>query len=186
MEDQHIVALLWERSERAIDSLSRTYGSYCMSIAERIVCDREDAEECVNDAYLRVWETVPPERPQSLKAYLGTIVRNLAINRYRRVHTQKRSCDRVSELLDELTQCLPAQYDWDSLTDDMVIRNCLNRFLRELSSRERRVFVRRYWYADSVTDIAKLLHTKENAVYVMLSRTRQKLKEALKREGIVL
>ncbi len=186
MEDQSIVELLWKRSEHAVDAMAETYESYCLSIAERILCDREDAEECVNDAYYRVWKTVPPERPRLLKAYLGTIVRHLAINRYRRAHTQKRSVDRMAEVLDELEQCIPQGYDKDTMTEDMVIRDCLNRFLKGLSSRERTAFVRRYWYADSATDIAKLLHITENAVYVMLSRTREKLKKVLEKEGIML
>ena len=92
----------------------------------------------------------------------------------------------MTDVLEELEECIPQGYDKDAMTEDMVIRDCLNRFLNDLSSRERTAFVRRYWYADSAADIAKTLHIKENAVYVMLSRTRAKLKKALEKEGIVL
>ncbi len=186
MNDQTIVESLWSRSEAAIDMLAEKYGRYSLTIAQRIIGDRADAEECVNDAYLRVWESIPPQKPRSLSAYLGAIVRNLALNRYKHHHAAKREADRVSTALEELQDCLPSSETPAQITEDLVIRDCLNRFLKQLPKREQWVFVRRYWHMDAVRDIAAALKLEENHVYVMLSRSRKQLKAMLEKEGIGL
>ncbi|MBQ3070044.1 MAG: sigma-70 family RNA polymerase sigma factor [Clostridia bacterium] len=186
MDDKGIVELFAARSESGIEKLNETYGAYCTALALRIVGDFAEAEECVNDAYLRVWETIPPEKPQSLKAYVARIVRNMAINRYKSRHAKKRGGGLTEIVLSELQDCLPSRESPDALTEDIVIRDVLNSFLSSLPKRDREMFMRRYWHMQEIGDIASAVRMTENHVYVQLLRLRRKLKRKLDEEGIVL
>lgn len=183
MEDQTIVELYWKRDEDAVLHTQRKYGGACLTIANNILGDPQDAEECVNDSYLKVWNSIPPERPRSLFAFLSRIVRNLSLDRYRFNRAEKRS-RHADVMFSELEECL---------ADDSVVAEseegvveALNRFLRTLDRENRMLFVRRYWYMDSNETLAKTFSMSENIVRQRLFRIREKLKEFLKKEGIGL
>ncbi len=183
MEDKQIVDLYWERSEEAIKETDKKYGKYCHYIAYRILGDDEDAKEVQNDTYLRVWNTVPPKRPELLKAYVGTISRNISLNRYEAIHAQKRG-GQVDTLLYELTECISGSSTED-IDENQALCDALNRFLGSLSRKTRRIFLRRYWYASDISEIASEYAMSENSVSVLLHRTRKKLKIFLEEEGIL-
>lgn len=182
MDDKMIVELFWERSQTAIKETEKKYGKYCFSIARSVVSSREDAEECVNDAYLRTWESIPPSRPSSLKAYVGKIVRNLALDRYDASIAGKRFDSGVELALWELEDCIPSRES--SVSDDYILRTAINGFLGSLPKRTRIIFMRRYWYFCSISEIAEGLGMSESNVKVTLLRTRNKFKEYLEKEGI--
>jgi len=183
MDDTRIIDLYFARDEQAIAETAKKYGTYCRRIADGILNSKEDAEECVNDTYLRTWHTIPPKRPQFLSAFLAKITRNLALTRYRAAHREKRGEGQLALALDELENCLPAA-SGGSLTDDMVLRNALNQFIQSLPEPSRTVFLQRYWYVRPVADIARDLGWKESRVKMLLLRTRERLREHLAREGI--
>ncbi len=185
MEDSQILELLYERSERAIAALSEKYGSVCRRVANNILNDARDVEECVNDAYLGAWNTIPPQKPQPLRSYVCRIVRNLAIKRYHANTAAKRnSCYDVAP--DELENCFPAADTVEEAFHAGETARILDRFLAALDKESRVMFVRRYWYADPVTDIAALFHTSSHTVSVRLFRIRQRLKKYLIQEGVSL
>ena len=183
MEDDQIVALFFSRSQRAITEMSAKYGGVCRKLAENILRDPLDAEECINDAYLAVWDTVPPETPRPLLTYLCRIVRNLALKRYHSNTALKRN-SRYDVSLDELLELIPSVETAEAACMAKELSAALDRFLSELDGQSRVLFVRRYWFADSISDIAELLHMKRGQVSVRLSRTRKKLKEYLEKEGL--
>lgn len=181
MDDQQIIGLLFERSEQAIAQIQQAYGRACVAAARRILPDQRDAEECVSDACLKVWETIPPERPRSLGAYIMRITRNLALDR----HDYNSAACRATALAsayEELEAFLPTREG--NSTDDAVFRQTLNRFLRSLPERTRNCFIRRYWYGESVREIAQSYHLHEEAVKSMLFRTKNSLKRALEKEEV--
>jgi RNA polymerase sigma-70 factor (ECF subfamily) len=182
MEDKRIVDLYWMRSESAISETDKKYGKYCRYIAERILESEEDAREVQNDTYLQVWNTVPPERPNSLRAYLGAICRNLSLNRYEASRAQKRGGE-VSLALDELSECIADREEQNDVNERLC--ELLDSFLATLPKRTRRVFLRRYWYASSISEIAKDYGMSENNVTVMLYRTRKALAQLLQKEGFL-
>ena len=180
--DEQIIDMYFERSESAITETQKKYEKFCMYIAENILGNRPDAEECVNDAYLALWESIPPARQDNFSAYLGRIVRNISITALRRRNAAKRGFDRTVPITDELAECLgdieppPA--------DNYAMRDALDRFLDSLPSRARIVFVRRYWYMCSVRDIARDMGMSAANVKVSLYRTRGELKKFLEQEGV--
>ena len=180
MDDQKIVELYWERSETAVEETQKKYGRYCYSIANRILRSELDAEECVNDTYVRAWESMPPERPSVLSGFLGRITRNLALNRYDYNRAQKR--DALSTVESEYWECMPSAEG--SIEDEVALGRALDAFLAGLPSQTRIVFLRRYWYACTIREIAKSTALSESNVKVILHRTRKELKEYLQREGI--
>lgn len=185
MEDQQIVDLYFARSESAIAETDKKYGRYCYSIAFRILENDEDAKEIVNDTYLKTWNTVPPNRPDPLKPYVGMISRQISLDRYEEDHAQKRG-GQVPLVLEELAECIP---DGDSRADigeSVALRDALARFLRSLPDRTRDIFLQRYWYSCSVAEIAEGYGMRENSITVLLHRTRKKLKAHLKKEGFDL
>lgn len=184
MDDIRIVELYWERSEEAIAQTQEKYGRYCHSIAYNVLNSDEDAEECVNDTYIRAWESIPPSRPSKLSAYLGRITRNLALDRYDRDRAQKRA-GAVELALDELGECI-ADNSEDADVSESVLGEAINGFLRTLGKRARIVFVKRYWYLYSIEDIAHQMDMSESNVKVTLLRARRKFKEYLEKEGIVI
>lgn len=183
MEDYKIVELYFERSETAISETQKKYGKYCHVIAYNVLSSELDAEECVNDTYLRAWQSIPPEQPRILKSFLGRITRNLALDRYDRAKAAKRGGN-VDVALEELEECIPSIEDGRDMSDDMAMKEAINRFLASIPRRTRIVFLRRYWYLSSIADIAEDLGLSESNVKVLLMRTRKKFKEHLEKEGI--
>lgn len=183
MEDKKIVELYWERDESAIKETDKKYGKYCHGIARNILHSELDAEECVNDTYLKSWESMPPHRPQRLSAFLGKITRNLALNRYIHDRAQKRSG--FTELVfDEVAELIPDPHGQNEADDEEAIADAINGFLETLPERNRIIFVRRYWYMSPIADIAADLGISEGNVKVILLRSRRKLKDHLDKEGI--
>ena len=181
MDDKQIVELFWERSEDAITQTDIKYGKYVLYIADNVLHDTEDAKEVQNDTYLRVWETVPPKRPNALKAYVGCICRNLSISRYRAKNAEKRGTLELA--LDELGDCVPDEASDEQARGD-TIADALNRFVGDLPARTRKIFVMRYWYLCTVAQIAEECSMNPNTVSTLLFRTRKELKEFLEKECI--
>ena len=185
LEDSLIIDLFFERSERAIGELDKKYGAAVKKTAANLLHDAQDVEECVNDAYLGVWNSIPPHRPEPLIAFVCKIARNLAVSRLRSDTARKR--DRSLELvLDELEEWLPSGVDLEEEYEAKELLEAVNRFLSALPYDERFLFVRRYWYADSVKEIAAAMHERENRVSVRLFRLREKLRKSLKKEGLLV
>lgn len=185
MDDKKIIALFCDRSEQAITELSAKYGAVCTKIAKNILNDSMDAEECVNDAYLGVWNTIPPNNPDFLLSYVCRIVRNIAIAKYHKNTALKRNSS-YDVALDELEGCFEsAENVEDELSADELSR-LVDRFLESLNQENRVLFVRRYWYADSIKDISIRMQISENNVSVRLSRLRIKLQQYLRKEGYEL
>ncbi len=182
MEDQKIVALYWERSEAAIKETEAKYGTYCHSVAYRILQSTEDAEECVNDTYLKAWEAMPPHKPTRLSTFLGKITRNLALNRYWHNRAQKRTAE-IELILDEVGEFLPDPTE-QPISEEVALREAINGFVASLSPRNRKLFVRRYFYCSSVREAARDLGMTENAAKVTLHRLRAEFKAYLEKEGI--
>lgn len=182
MDDEAIVRLYWARNEEAIPETARKYGRYCYAIAHNILGSREDAEECVNDAYLSAWNAIPPHRPHRLAAFLGKITRNLSLNRRKYRGADKRAGDAVALALDELAECV-GQNIVDEAVDGNALARELDRFLEGQPAQRRIYFVRRYWYLDSVSAIAARCGVSENSVSVTLNRMRKSLKAYLCERG---
>ena len=176
MEDQKIIELYFARDEQAIVETELQYGRLCRQIAMHILGNRSDAEECVNDAYLRLWNSIPPERPHSLTAYIRRMIRNIAIDRYRARRKASRFLD-FDVVLEELADMTPADASED------VLREAVQGFLRTLGDTDRRLFLGRYWYAASVKDLAKAWGMTPNAVSLRLYKTREKMKAYLSERG---
>lgn len=183
MEDRVIVGLYWKRDESAIVESQRKYGRFCHRIAENILSLREDAEECVSDTWVRAWNTMPPQRPDSLRAFLGRIVRNLSISRYRADHAQKRYAG-LQLLLSELGECVPAADTVEQSVDAAELSRCLSEWLRGLPVPERNLFLRRYWNGETVRALAAWSGRSPSAVQRLLQRLRMQLRAHLEREGI--
>lgn len=186
MEDSRIIDLYWARSEEALSETARKYGRYCHSIARNILNNDEDAEECVSDAYLRAWNAIPPARPARLQTWLGRIVRNLSLNKREKALAEKRGAGQLPLILDELAECIPDGPDGEALTESILIRDVLDRFLEALPPEARKIFVRRYWYLSSLREISEEYGISEGSAAVSLLRTRMKLKSVLEKEGIHL
>ncbi len=185
MDDSCIVDLFWARSEEAIIETERTYGRYCRFIARQILRNDADAEEVVNDTYLKTWNSIPPNRPVSLKSYVGMITRQLALDAYEAKTTRKRGGE-IPLVLEELSECIPDTCDDAELGESVALRDALNRFVRSLPERTQAVFIQRYWYASSVADVARAFGMKESSVTVLMLRTRRKLKKFLEEEGFCI
>ena len=185
MDDRTIIGLFENRCEQAIDSLAKKYGKLCLQVATNILGSREDALECVNDAYLALWNQIPPEKPIFLRAYLLKIARNIAYDRLDQRQAAKRD-DAVTVCLHELEDCLPAGDDLDAILENKLIRQILNDYLYSLKERDRSLFIRRYFLMESCRTIGKDLGMTQSAVSTRLSRLRQKLKQQLVEEGIAL
>lgn len=179
MDDASILELFRKRDERALAELKQKYDRLCLHIAGNILAVREDAEECVSSAYFELWNRIPPEHPVSLKAYLCRIVRNIAVNRWEYNTAEKRN-PRFAVSLDEIADCVPS--GTDEASGD-ILAEALDRFLRSLDALRRNVFIRRYWYGDSVAEIAQDFGIKETTAATYLFRTRNKLKAFLQKEG---
>ena len=177
LDDASIIGLYWQRDERAITETARRYGSYIHAISVQILESEPDAEECVNDTYLKAWNTIPPQKPFSLKDYLGRLVRHLSIDRYRALRRAKRNIN-VTEALDELTVISP-----DTDRDNPALTEALNTFLSGLDTNDRNLFLGRYWYFYEVADLARAYGMTVNTVYVKLHRMRERLRKHLTERG---
>lgn len=177
MEDRQILALLWQRAQSAIGALAERFGTQLYRTAMNLLGNPRDAEECVNDTYMAVWNSVPPKRPEPLAPYVYRIGRNIALNRLRSNTAQKRNSYEFS--LDELEGCIPAP----CLEDGRALGQAIDAYLHTLNKHNRVMFLRRYWFGDSVKDIAAAFHMTENTVSVRLSRIRNGLKAYLIKEG---
>jgi RNA polymerase sigma factor, sigma-70 family len=181
MEDRAIVALYWKRAETAILETKKQYGRLLLSISRGILRNEEDAEECENDTYLRAWDTIPPKRPEKLSAFLAKITRNLSLDRYDAKHAEKRGGGEVPLLLDELAEVIADEAAFPADTEDLS--EVLNAFLGRLKPDARTIFLRRYWFGDSVQEISARSGFGESKIKMSLLRTRQSLQEALEKEG---
>ena len=186
MEDEKIIGLYWERSEDAIAETASKYGRLFFRIADNILSDQEDSEECVNDTYLGLWNAIPDARPSPFAAFAGRITRNLSFDRCRRQNAEKRGGGALPLALDELSECVPAPGRVEHALEERELAEAIDRFLRTLPERECSMFLRRYWYVDSVQSIAARYAIKENTAKSILFRTREKLRRYLAGEGIIV
>ncbi len=184
MEDSQIIEMFWERNEAAISETEKKYGRYCCLIAGRILGVKEDALECINDVYLAAWNAIPPHRPENLRTFLGKIARRLALKKRRDQTRDKREGGAVDLSLEELDECIPSDRQIDESLEAKELSRIIDAFLETLPVDERRVFLRRYWYFDSVNAIAGRYGFGESRVKMMLKRTRDKLAARLRKEGI--
>lgn len=185
MEDREIVALYWQRSDRAVAETADKLGEYCFTIANRILGDREDAQECVNDTYLAVWNAIPPHRPEHLAPFVGKIARRIAVNRLAARRAAKRQGEETALALEELAECIGDRGAVEEDAEAAELSDAVNRFLRGLPERQRSVFVLRYWYLDSIADIAAQYGWSESKVKSMLHRIRGRLRKYLEKEGLL-
>ena len=184
MEDSQILALYFARSENAIQETDRKYGRYCFRIAYSILASRLDSEESVNDTYLSAWNSIPPRKPTRLATYLGRLTRNISIDRWRGTNAQKRGGGEATLALDELNQCVSGQPGIEEAMVQKEVIASLNRFLASLSADERTVFLCRYWYVNSMEEIARKTGFSLGKIKSMLHRTRKKLAANLQKEGL--
>lgn len=185
MEDEKIVDLFWLRSERAIEAAAAKYGAYCYAIAEHILARPEDAEEAVNDAYLGAWNSMPPHRPAVLRTFLGKLTRRISLKKYRDQHREKRGGGEVALALEELAECVPSSAAVEEELLARELAGALACFVAELPETERRVFLCRYWYLDSIGAISRSFRFSQSKVKSMLHRTRGKLLLYLNQEGAI-
>ncbi len=184
-DDQKIIELYCSRSENAIAETAGKYGKYCNAIAYGILGSREDAQECVSDAYLTAWNAIPPRRPADLGTYLGKITRNLSIDRLRARSREKRGGGEAPLALEELEEVVAGSDSPENEAVRKELTAALNRFLGELPQQERYIFVRRYWYLDSLGDIAEKTGFSGSKVASMLFRLRGRLKKQLIEEELL-
>ena len=186
MEDLEIVELYWCRNEQAIAETATKYGNYLTTIARNILFNHEDADECVNDTYLRAWNAMPLHRPKLLRTFLGKVTRNLAFIRYQKDHAQKRGCGEIPLILEEFGDCVSGKSDLEESYDRKLLLEEIQVFLLQQPEIKRRIFLCRYWYAEGVGDIARRFSITENHVSVMLRRLRIKLRQYLLERGFDL
>lgn len=185
MEDEKIIDLYWARDQKAITATEEKYGRYLRGIAWNILKDKEDCEECINDTWFKAWNAMPTAWPTILSAFLGAITRNLSLDCYRRKHSLKRGEGQVEYIFDELMDCA-GEGEVSKRLEEQELADSLNRFLGELDVKKRVLFVRRYWYMDTIEEIAGRLALSESNVKTTLFRLRNKLKEHLRTEGFAV
>lgn len=185
MEDSKIIDLFWQRDQSAIDETDKKYGGYCHSIAVSILGNREDAEECVDDTYMAMWNSIPPHRPEFLSAYLYRIVRNFGFDRIKERNALKRGGRDFDLVLDELEDCLASNFSVERAFEAKELAKEINSFLFSLSKDDRIIFSYRYWLTLPTAEIAKRLCFKEGKVRMSLSRSRKKLHKYLIEEGLI-
>ena len=186
LEDSKIIDLYWARKEQALAETDAKYGNYCRTIARNILRNFEDTEECVSDTWLHAWNSMPPQRPGILSAFLGRITRNLSFDRCKYQQAAKRGGGALPLALDELGECIPASGRVEHELEQKELAAAIDRFLRTLPEKDCNLFLRRYWYIDSISVIADRYGMKENTVKSILFRTREKLRKFLGEEGIAV
>lgn len=185
MNESEIIELYFQRDESAIEKTDAEYGGFCRMIALNILSIQEDAEECINDTYLRAWNLIPPQKPDCFKVWLGKVVRNISLDLWRKNHRQKRYAG-IELLFDELEECIPSQVNPDSEIEKIELIDFLNKWLASLSKNDRILFMRRYWNGEALKDLADLYHISPANLANRLYYLRKKLKAALVKEGITL
>ena len=185
MKDTEIVDLYWERNEVAIQQTQQKYGAYLSKVAYNILSDFEDSKECVNDTYLGTWNAIPPHKPNPLRTFVCRIARNLATKRYHANTAEKRN-SQYDLALEELAECIPDRDNVEDTYGAKELAAAISRFLDTLEYSDKFVFMRRYWYADSLTDIARMTNMSYGTVSVRLHRTKTKLKNLLMKEGLLV
>ncbi len=185
MEDRQIIKLYWDRAEEAIRETDVKYGRLCQYIAQNILANPEDSEECVNDTWLGLWNAIPPQRPSRFPAFVGRITRNLALKRFDYLTAAKRSPEAGCSL-EELGDCVSGRTGVEDELENRRIEEAIDAFLRSLDEEKRTLFIRRYWYFDSIENICRRTGHSQSKVKSILSRTRHKLRDYLEREGIEL
>lgn len=183
MEDEEIIGLFNARDERALKAVSLKYRALCMSVSNNILQNHEDSTECVNDTFLKAWESIPPAKPKSLPAYLAKIARNTALNRFRAEHREKRGGGTVMQLYEEFGEHLVSPFSVEDQAERREVLEAINRFLHKTNSRGRKIFLRRYWLCESIPELARRFVTTENSISASLSRTRSELIKYLKKRG---
>ncbi len=182
MEDSMIIEMYHNRNEAAIEETDKKYGSYCFAVANNILNSKEDSDECVNDTWLRAWNAIPPKKPDRLRIFLARITRNLSFDKYKQKHTAKRSGE-MMYILDELSECISGGNTTDDEVDMKLLSESINNFLKSSSERDRMIFLKRYFYAVPVSEIAEKMNITANNVSAILSRMRVRLREHLTKEG---
>ena len=183
MDDGKIMELFFARDEQALSAAAEKYEHYLFTIAMNVLSDRQDSEECVNDTWLRAWESIPPNHPKSLQAFLSTLVRDRAIDIWRRKHRDKRIGSEYELSLSELSEAIPGHSDVEKAVESAELSELIGSFLRKAGRDVRNVFLLRYYYHDSVRDIAAATGFSTAKVKVLLHRTRLKLRKELEKEG---
>lgn len=186
MTDLQIIDLYWNRDQDAISRSEQKYGAYCFAVANNILADTLDSEECVSDTWLRSWNAIPPQRPDNLKLFFAKITRNLSVDRLKAKLASKRGGGEVELVLEELQECVASSGDAEKEYIAKELGQTINRFVRTLPEREANLFVRRYFYGERVEDIAARYHLLPHNATVILSRVRQKLKLQLEKEGFTV
>lgn len=185
MDDQEIIDLYLQRNEQAVKETESKYNSYCFRIANNILSISEDAEECVNDTWVSAWNKIPPIIPKSLKAFLSKLVRDISLSRYRENHAQKRY-NGMEVMLDELEECIPSEFDVHQNLEQQELSDHINDWLGSLTREDRVLFVKRYYYGDSVKSLAKLQGCTENQMAQRMLKLRNNLKSFLLMKGVSL
>ena len=184
LEDNEIIELYWERDEEAISETDKKYGRYLFTIANNIVNNRLDSEECVNDTYLGTWNAIPPTRPNVFQVFLSKVMRNIAVDKFREKSAQKRIPSELMSSLDEISEV----FDYDNTVEEneavKTVIGVLNDYLRSVDNQKQLMFVCRYYYADKVKEIADMLGVSERTVFRTLAAMRDELAERLKKEGV--
>lgn len=184
VKDSEIIELYFARSEDAITETDKKHGAFCRAMTLGILGNREDSEECVNDTYMRLWELIPPQRPDRFRAFISRVARNIALNMLERMNAKKRGGRYFAAAYDELSESLPSSENVEKSVDDKALSALLDRFLRSLDPEKQLIFLKRYWYLRTVPEIAAEMHLGESKVKMSLHRTREKLREYLEKEGV--
>ncbi len=185
MEDEKIIELYFERNESAISETAEKYGNYLYKIAFNILSDNEDSEESVNDTYMSAWNTIPPEKPNVFSAFLSKIIRYISLNRYRARKTEKRGGGEIDAAFEEIEECVPDKSNIYDEIETKELAEIISDYLKKLPETERKIFVCRYYYLDSLSDISKQFGFSKSKVASMLHRTRKKILSHLEKEGVL-
>ncbi|MCR5808646.1 MAG: RNA polymerase sigma factor [Clostridiales bacterium] len=183
MDDIKLLELYFNRDEEAIKQTHVKYGDYCFAVANNILSNREDAEECVNDTYLKAWNSIPPQRPKVLRLFLARIARNMSLDRYEKRMTQKRGGGETELAIEELSECIGGSASVEGEIMKKELENTVKRFIKSLNERDRTVFLRRYFYLEPNPKIAQRLDMSSDSIAAVLNRIRKKLRKYLEKEG---
>ena len=185
MEDEKIIELYFERNESAISETAEKYGNYLYKIAFNILSDNEDSEESVNDTYMSAWNTIPPEKPNVFSAFLSKITRYISLNRYRAGKAEKRGGGEIDAAFEEIEECIPDKSNIYDEIETKELAKMISDYLKKLPETERKIFICRYYYLDSLSDISKQFGFSQSKVASMLHRTRKKILSNLGKEGVL-
>ena len=185
LSDSEIISLFFDRNEKAIAAVSQKYGGYCNTVIRNILENHQDAEECLNDTWMKAWESIPPEKPRNLGGFLVRLAKNICLNRYALSHAKKRGSGEVSLVIDELSECIADKNDVEKTFEQKLITNTINEFLRSLPPEKRDIFVLRYWYCLPVAELARKMGISRSSAAVSLTRTRRSLTAYLKKKELL-